>query len=478
MPSFDEARRIILANVAPVRVERVALLEAAGRVLAEEIVAGWNMPFCDNSAMDGFAVRSADCNEPGAKLKITGYLPAGAMPERALEPGCAIKIMTGAPVPPGCDAVVPVEETEESGAPSEPGVPSAPAVGGLGWEPSFGLLGRGGEVLIRPAVRPRQQIRFAGEDVAAGERILAPGDVLHPAAISVLASFGRAEVAVYGRPRVAILSTGDELIELGEPMALGKVVNSNAYSLAAQVRECGADPVVLGIARDDPEQMRGKLIEGLRADALITSAGVSAGDRDYVRDVLAELEVRLLFREVKVKPGGPTAFGLKDVSPSKPTAGSHPSTPTAGALGTPGPLAPGKPIFALPGNPVATMLIFEEMVRPALLKMMGHRRVLKAPVTAILQEPLKKKPGKVQLLRVRLERAGCGYLAYSAGDQNTGILKTMLRADGVAILPAEATSFSPGDELSVHLLSGEPGMMEENTLTGEPFSGPSSQKQK
>jgi len=450
MPSFDEARRIILANVAPVRVERMALLEAAGRVLAEEIVAGWNMPFCDNSAMDGFAVRSADCNEPGAKLKITGYLPAGATPERALEPGCAIKIMTGAPVPPGCDAVVPVEETEESGAPSEPGVPSAPAVGGLGWEPSFGLLGRGGGGLIRPAVRPRQQIRFAGEDVGAGERILAPGDVLHPPAISVLASFGRAEVAVYGRPRVAILSTGDELIELGEPMALGKVVKSNAYSLAAQVRETGADPVLLGIARDDPAQMRGKLIEGLRADALITSAGVSAGDRDYVRDVLAELEVRLLFREVKVKPGGPTAFGLKD----------------------------SKPIFALPGNPVATMLIFEEMVRPALLKMMGHRRVLKAPVTAILQEPLKKKPGKVQLLRVRLERAGCGYLAYSAGDQNTGILKTMLRADGVAILPAEATSFSPGDELSVHLLSGEPGMMEENTLTGEPFSGPSSEKQK
>ena len=285
-------------------------------------------------------------------------------------------------------------------------------------------------------MKPRQQIRFTGEDFALGERILAAGDVLHPPAISVLASFGRAEVAVYARPRVAILSTGDELIELGEPMSLGKVINSNAYSLAAQVLGAGAEPIILGIARDDPGQMRAKLIEGLGADALITSAGVSAGDRDYVRDVLADLHVQLLFREVKVKPGGPTAFGLKG----------------------------GKPIFALPGNPVATMLMFEEMVRPALLKMLGHRKVLKAPITAILQEPLKKKPGKVQLLRVRLEQRNGDFWAWSAGDQNTGILKTMLRADGVAILPAEAISFSAGDELIVHLLSPEAAMMEESTL--------------
>jgi molybdopterin molybdotransferase len=407
MPSFDDARRTILASVAPAPPECVPLLEAAGRVLAEEIVAPWNMPFCDNSAMDGFAVRSADCVAP-ARLKITGYLPAGAAVEHALEPGCAIRIMTGAPIPPGCDAVVAVEETEESG----------------------------GEVFIRAAVKPRQQIRFTGEDVAAGDRILSAGAVLHPPAISLLASLGRAQVAVSGRPRVAILSTGDELIELGEPIAQGKVVNSNAYSLAASVQGIGALPLILGIARDEPGHLREKLIEGFQADALITSAGVSAGDRDYVRDVLCELEVRLLFHEVKVKPGGPTAFGLKN----------------------------GKPIFALSGNPVATMVIFEELVRPALLKMMGHRRVLKAPVRAILQEPLQKKPGKVQLFRVRLERFEGGYRAYSAGDQNTGILTTMLRADGLAILPAEATSFAPGDELSVHPLSGEATMLEESAL--------------
>ena len=211
---------------------------------------------------------------------------------------------------------------------------------------------------------------------------------------------------------------------------------SNAYALAAAVREIGGVPVLLGIARDDPGPMREKLVEGLKADALITSAGVSVGDRDFVRDVLGELEVRQLFHQGKVTPGGPTAFGLQA----------------------------GKPVFALPGNPVSSLVIFEEMVRPALLKMMGHRRVLKAPVTAILQEPLTKKPGKVHLQRVRLEGSGGGWRAYSAGDQNSGILKTLLRADGLAMLPAEATSFAPGDELRVHLLSGEVEMMEESAL--------------
>jgi molybdopterin molybdotransferase len=404
------------------RVERVGLLDAVGRVLAEDVSAPCNIPACDNSAMDGYAVRSADCvghaapdAAPAAgagvqpvRLKITGYIPAGRLPEHPLEPGCAIKIMTGAPIPAGCDAVVPVEQTEESG----------------------------GQVLIKAAVRPRQQIRFTGEDVGRGEKVLTAGSVLHPPAISLLASFGKAFIAVYGRVRVAILSTGDELIELGQPVAEGKIVNSNTLSLAASLLEIGAVPVILGIARDDPGEMREKLIEGFKADALITSAGVSAGDRDFVRGVLKDLQVKQLFRQVEMKPGGPTAFGVRD----------------------------GKAIFSLPGNPVATMIIFEELVRPALLKLMGHRRVLKAPVRAILQEAVRKKAGKVQCLRVRLEWSNGSYLAYSSGDQNTGILKTMLLADGLAILPAEATLFASGDVVSVHLLTGEAGMLEESAL--------------
>jgi molybdopterin molybdotransferase len=406
MPSLDDARRLILNSVAPLRVERVGLLESLGRVLAEDVIAPWNMPLCDNSAMDGYAVRSADCTAAApVSLKLTGYIPAGRLPDRVLEPGCAIKIMTGAPIPPGCDAVVPFEQTEESG----------------------------GQVLIQAEVRSRQQIRFTGEDVACGEKILAEGTVLHPPAINVLASFGKAFLAVYGAVRVAILSTGDELIELGEPMAEGRIVNSNALSLAASVREIGAVPVILGIARDNPGDMRAKLIEGFKADALITSAGVSAGDRDFVRDVLKELQVQQLFRQVDIRPGSPTAFGMKD----------------------------GKAIFSLPGNPVATMVVFEELVRPALLKLMGHRRIHKAPVDAILQHAVKKKPGKVQCLRVRLEWSNGAYLASSSGDQNTGIVKTMLLADGLAILPAEATAFAAGDTVSVHLLSSEAQMLEE-----------------
>jgi molybdopterin molybdotransferase len=414
MTSYEDALCLILGSVAPLRVERVGLLDAVSRVLAEDVIAPWDMPLCDNSAMDGFAVRSADCggaaDSPaaagaGAKLRITGYIPAGRLPDQPLEPGCAIRIMTGAPIPAGCDAVVPVEQTEEID----------------------------GQVLIKAEVKPRQQIRFTSEDVARGEKVLAVGTVLRPPAISLLASFGKAFVAVYGRVQVAILSTGDELIELGEPMAEGKIINSNTLSLAASLREIGAVPVILGISRDDPAEMREKLIEGFKADALITSAGVSAGDRDYVRDVLQELQVKQLFRQVEMRPGSPTAFSVRN----------------------------GKPIFSLPGNPVATMIIFEELVRPALLKLMGHRRVLRAPVRAILQEAVRKKPGRVQCLRVRLEWSEGSYKAYSSGDQNTGILRTMLLADGLAILPPEATAFAPGDAVSVHVLSGEAQMLEE-----------------
>jgi molybdopterin molybdotransferase len=408
---FEEAMQLVLGSVAPGGSEEVALLDAAGRVLAEDVVAPWKLPSYDNSAMDGFAVRSAECVQ-AARLKISGFLPAGARPEQPLEPGCAIRIMTGAPIPPGSDAVVPWEETEEAD----------------------------GQVLIRGAVPRGQHIRVAGEDVAAGEKILAAGAVLRAPAISILASCGRARVPVYARMRVAILSTGDELVELGEPVAPGQVVNSNAFALATAVREIGGIPLLLGIARDEPRQLREKIAEGFQADALITSAGVSAGDRDYVREVLHELGVRQLFWHLAVKPGAPTAFGLNGA----------------------------KPVFALPGNPVSAMVIFEELVRPALLKRMGHRRLLKAPVMAILQETVKKKPGRLHFMRVRLERSRGALLAYSAGDQNTAIASTMLRADGLALIPAEASNLESGSEVRVHLLAPEFEMVEESSAQREP----------
>lgn len=405
MPSFEDARRIILDSVAPLGVERVELLESTGRVIAEDVVAPWNMPLCDNSAMDGYAVRAGDCAAIPAVLKITGYIPAGGDITGPVEPGCAIRIMTGAPIPPGCDAVVPVEETD----------------------------GGRESVTITAPVTLRQHIRFTGEDVPGGETIITAGTLIRPQEISMLASFAKVFVPVYRKARVAILSTGDELTELGEPLAQGKIVNSNALSLAAAVKEIGAIPMILGIARDNHESHREKMTEGLKADALITSAGVSAGDRDLVREVLTELGMKQVFWRVDIKPGGPTAFGLYE----------------------------NKPVFCLPGNPVSTMVTFEEFARPALLKMMGHKRVIKPLIKAVLQNNASKKPGKIHFLRVRLASSEGRYLAYSSGDQNTGILKTMLMADAMAVLPADRTTFAAGEEVDVHILSGNVGMLEE-----------------
>lgn len=404
MPTFDDARSQILSSVAPLGIERVALLDSLGRVIAEDIIAPWEMPAFDNSAMDGFAIRAADCQAP-VSLAIIGYIPAGGVAVTALEPGCAIRIMTGAPIPKGCDAVVPVEETEETD----------------------------GQVRIRERVVRRQHIRFSGEDVRGGETIIPAGTVIRPPEISMLASFGKAFVPVFRKVRVAILSTGDELIELGEPLEPGRIINSNAMSLATSIMEIGALPVILGIARDNQESHREKMREGFKADALITSAGVSAGDRDLVRDVLSELGVEQKFWRVDIKPGGPTAFGMRE----------------------------GKPVFSLPGNPVSTMVTFEEFVRPALLKMMGHKRVIKPFTKVVLQNEARKKPGKINFLRVRLTSANGRYLAYSSGDQNTGILKTMLMADAIAVLPADRTTFSSGEEVDAHILSGNFEMLEE-----------------
>ena len=403
MLTFEEARKLILDSVSPCGVERVEILESLGRTLAEDIVAPWNLPASNNSAMDGYAVISVDCREP-AKLKIIGHIQAGGAIDSEVVSGCAIKIMTGARLPPGCDTVVPVEETQE----------------------------QDGFVTITGPVKKQQHIRFMGEDVAEGETVIPAGTVIRPAEISMLASCGKVFVPVYRRPKVAILSTGDELVELGEPAPPGRIINSNAFSLAASVREAGAEPVILGIARDNREDHRVKMLEGLKADALITSAGVSAGDYDHVRDVLAELGVEQKFWKVAMKPGGPTAFAVKD----------------------------GKPVFSLPGNPVSTMVTIEILVRPALLRMMGRQRVIRPTVKVTLAEEVRKKPGKVQFVRLRLDHDGRGFRGSSSGDQNTGILKTMLTADAMAILPPESSLFAAGEEVDALLLREDAGMLE------------------
>jgi len=395
MPTYEEARSIILESVAPLGAERVETGRALGRTLAEDVVAPWPLPLCDNSAMDGYAVRADDCRGP-ARLRITGYLPAGGTASVGVGPGCAVKIMTGAPIPPGCDAVIPFEETSVADD----------------------------HVVVKAQVTVRQHIRFRAEDVREGDVVLREGTPLRPAEISMLASLGKAFVPVYRTVRVAVLSTGDELIELGEPPSPGMIVNSNSVAVAAAVRETGAESLLLGIARDDPESHAEKISEGLKADALVTTAGVSAGDRDLVREVLAQSGVVSRFWRVGIKPGGPTAFGTKD----------------------------GVPVFSLPGNPVSALITFEVFVRPALLRMMGRKRVLRPPVKATLAGEVRKKPGKVHFLRVGIEVRGGEYIASSAGDQNTGILRTMVLADAIAVLPADKTVFAAGERVDVLLL--------------------------
>jgi molybdopterin molybdotransferase len=231
-------------------------------------------------------------------------------------------------------------------------------------------------------------------------------------------------VPVYRRPRVAILATGDELVEPGTSPSSSQIINCNSFAVAAALKEIGAEPVILGIARDNRESHLQKISEGLKADALITSAGVSAGDRDLVRDILEELGVEPVFWKIDIKPGRPTAFA---------TFGS-------------------KPIFSLPGNPVSTMITFEEFVKPALLKMMGHTSVLQPTVRATLRDGIKKKSGRTQFMRVHVTIENGRYTATTSGDQNTGILKTMIRANGLAILPAPPDHIQAGEQVDVQLI--------------------------
>ena len=395
MTSFENARRIILDQVTAAGVERVMLLDSVGRIIAADFQATCDMPRWDRSAMDGFAVRSADCTA-GTTLTVTDYIPAGARSDNAVNPGCAARIMTGAPLPPGADAVVPLEETEEGA----------------------------GTLKLRHQVRKRDHIRFQGEDVANGETVVARGTLVTPPQVGLLASFGAVLVPVFRKVRVAIISTGDELVELGSPPGGSQIVNSNTLALAAAVKLCGAEPAIIGIARDNRDSHLALISEGLKADVLITSAGVSAGDRDLVRETLAALGVVEQFWKIGIKPGGPTAFGVKG----------------------------NVPVFSLPGNPAATLISFEQFVRPALLKMMGHSKVLRRTVTGYLRDEVRKKAGRLDFLRVQVTIEQGRYLASTSSGPGTGSLKTMLKANALALLPEERTEYRVGDAVELQLL--------------------------
>ena len=417
MISVEDALSQILEHVRPLEPEPVPILEAPGRVLVEEIVSDIQIPPFDNSAMDGYAVRSADVAaatpQVPVRLDVVGSVAAGYVAGARVGPGTAVRIMTGAPLPQGADAVVPYEDTDDFDRPKEDRL-QRPA----------------SQIEVRQPVRPRDHVRPAGEDIRHGERVLAPGRVLRPQEIGVLASLGHAAVLVHRRPRVAILATGDELLEIHEPLAPGKIRNSNEYTNAALVRRTGGVPLRLGIARDAREDLVNKIRAGLDqgADLFLTSGGVSVGDYDVVKDVLGS-EGRMQFWQVNMKPGKPLAFGL----------------------------LPGSvPLIGLPGNPVSAMVSFEQFARPAILKMLGHTDLAKPTVQAVVDEDVKNS-GRRGFIRVIVTRGEEGYHARTTGEQGSGVLTSMSKANGLAIVPEGTYHVPAGTELTVQMLDWPEG---------------------
>jgi molybdopterin molybdotransferase len=407
----DEALRLVLENVTPLGVERAPILAALGRVLAEEIRSPRDIPGFDNSAMDGYAVRAADLAHASAanpaRLRVLGTVAAGAMPAPRVEAGTAMRTMTGAPVAAGADAIVPVEWTRADGD----------------------------MVVIVPVAPGRNFIRPRGEDLRAGELAMEAGRRLGAADLGMLASLNRSMVDLYRCPRVAIVATGDELVDVDQVPAGAQVVNSSAYALAGAVREAGGEPVILKVARDRPEEIRARLTEAFAFDAVLSTGGVSVGQFDHVKGALDDLGMRQVFHGVAQRPGRPLKFG------------------TAG----------GRPIFGLPGNPVSTMVCFYLYARPALLKMGGRRDLGLPRMTVRCAVDIGTAKELTEFVRVRLRREDGELLATPTGNQGSGILSSLARAHALLIGPAEASVLRAGAQATVLLLS--PGVLD----AAEPF---------
>lgn len=401
MIPVQETTEMIVARFAPLPAERIDIFSALGRVLAEDVIAPFDIPPHDNSAMDGYAVRSADLRgaapDTPITLRVIEALPAGYVSTRVLRAGEAIRIMTGAPIPDGADTIIRVEDTQRK---------------------------EGEQVAIFVERPPQFDTRRAGEDVRRGETILTKGRVLRPAEIGLLAALGRSFVAAHQRPRVAILSTGDELVEVDETLLPGKIINANSYSLTALTLECGAIPVQLNIARDTKADLGNKLAQAARADVILTSGGVSMGDFDFVKEMLQRTGSEMHFWQVCMKPGKPLAFGS----------------------------IAGTPLIGLPGNPVSSMVSFEVFVRPALLKMMGHTQIFRAVVSAQLTSDYRKSDERKHFVRVFFQQQHDANLATLTGEQGSGILSSMSKANGLAVIDESRVLVRTGETVPVMLL--------------------------
>ncbi len=415
MISIEDALQQLLAHVRVLPEEQKHPLQALGQVLAEDIAAGFDLPPLDNTAMDGYAVRAEDTTGAAEasprELRVIGEVAAGYIFEGAVGPGTAVRIMTGAPVPDGADAIVPFEETDEPFT-----------------RPPSGAGSLSGSVHVLKEAAPGANIRRAGEDVREGEGVLRRGTVLRPQEIGVIASLGRDHVRVIRRPVVAVLSTGDELLEPGQPRQGARIYDANAYSVAALVRRFGGEPQLLGIAADTVEALTAKIHEGLSADILITSAGVSKGDYDIVKDVLAR-EGEVAFWTVAMKPGKPLAFGTFERDGRR------------------------IPHIGLPGNPVSSMVAFELFGRPAIMKMMGKREWLRPVIRATTTDRITNAGDpRLFLARCIVTRRDGRYYASLTGSQGSGILTSMARANGLALIPPEVDAVEEGAKVDVLML--------------------------
>ena len=403
LTSLSTAQEIVLNATSLLGCEKIGLLEALGRVLGEDIIAPRANPPWDNSAMDGFAVRWEDIHSEHAiskvpELKIIENVAAGAVATKSVGPGEAIRIMTGAPMPEGADTVVRVEYTE----PSESTVRIMMAEYGQG-----------------------ANIRPKGDDVQEGACIIAKGTPLRSGEIGMLAILAKSFVLVHQRPRVGILSTGDELADLDESFDENKIVNSNSYGIAAAVQEAGGIPLLLGIAKDDPESLKDKIRQGLTCDILVLSGGVSMGDYDFTKPVFAELGANMNFWKLAIRPGQPVAFGKIQ----------------------------GKLAFGLPGNPVSSMVTFDQLVRPAMLKLGGRATWQRPTVKAKFQESFSKQNDRRHFLRGILAYENGDLVVRTTGKQGSGILTSMVKANGFIDVPEEVEKLQPGDVVNVQLLS-------------------------
>lgn len=393
MIAYEKARKIMLERIHPLPAERTEIVEARGSVLAEDVISDVDLPPFDKSAMDGFAVRSEDLTEVPVELEIVEDIPAGSAPTRTVGPGQCARIMTGAPVPSGADKVIRVEDTAAAGA----------------------------ERVHILKDMSKSNICQCGEDLRAGDLALSRGHVVGAAEVGVLASVGGKEVSVHRRPRVAVLATGDELVDIASKPGPGQIRNANTYSLLALCKQGGFSAESLGVADDTKEELQSAIARGLDYEVLLVSGGVSVGDYDFVKGILSELGIQAHFTRVAIKPGMPTVFATKGE----------------------------KLVFGIPGNPVSTIVVFALFVEPALRRLAGHTRLGPPTMRATLTAPVEKRRKRQTYLPVRLTLEQAGLQAAPVGYHGSADLAALARADGWAIIAVGKEPVPVGTEVDV-----------------------------